>query len=145
VFIGSLRSSLVSSGLPAAYTDCVVRKAQIELTSAQVGKLALLPASQRTAAGEALGRGYGRQCIEQGTGISAFRAIFLRSLTKTLSSSSLSGAYQRCLGAKARQVSRAELLRLFISEYASSVRGGAESQALGRALGKECLSEGIKP
>ena len=70
IFIGSIKKGLSSSGLSSAYQSCVVKKANTEVSDAQLSAIILKylgsgPASAQ-AAGQQIGKRIGQECVNQG-------------------------------------------------------------------------------
>jgi hypothetical protein len=70
IFIGSIKKGLASSGLSSAYQSCVIKKANSEVSDAQLSAIILKylgsgPASAQ-AAGQQIGKRIGQECISEG-------------------------------------------------------------------------------
>jgi hypothetical protein len=146
-FVGAVRGKLASSGLPADYISCVTGKAE-QVPIAQVkalGSAAVFSGNSKAA--KALGERLGKQCIAEGSGVAAFRTIFIGSIRKGLASSGLSSAYQACVIKKANsQVSDAQLSAIILKYLASGPASAqAAGQQIGKKIGQACINEGVSP
>jgi hypothetical protein len=70
VFIGSIKKGLAGSGLSSAYRSCVIKKADTEVSNAQLSSIILTylasgPSSAQ-AAGQKIGKKIGQECISEG-------------------------------------------------------------------------------
>jgi hypothetical protein len=130
--------------LPAAYTNCVVAKANAT-TPSQLSQLINAYANEDQATAEAqahqVGVNLGRQCLGAPRVLAAFRAIFIASFKKGFGSTHYSTAFQNCLLEKIGQVPDSLLKASALNPSGASATG----EAFGRAAAHGCIASGIKP
>jgi hypothetical protein len=130
--------------LPAAYTKCVVAKANAT-TPSQLSQLIEAYASEDQATAQAqahaVGVGLGRECLGSPGVLASFRAIFVGTFKKGFATSHYSPAFQACLLRKISQVPESLLKQSALNPSGASNAG----EAFGRNAARACLASGIKP